>query len=208
MGSKDIRVNRQIRVPQIFLIDENGEKKGVISTRDALNLAEEAGLDLVEVSPNARPPVCKILDYGKYRYETEKKLREAKKKQTVIKVKEIRMQVKVDIGDLKTKARFISEFLSEGNKVKVSVRFRGREMQHIDIGQDVLARMLSLLNEMQVGYQIEQNPSMEGRMLSMLLAPLSNSAKAHNKAKEVQKDNDVKDKESTQTQDKPVSNVE
>ena len=177
MAGKDIRVNRQIRVPQIFLIDEKGEKKGVVSTREALELADNVGLDLVEVSPNARPPVCKILDYGKYRYETQKKLREAKKNQTIIKTKEIRMQVKVDVGDLKTKARFISEFLSEGNKVKRSVRFRGREMQHIEIGQIVLDKVLALLDEQSISYQIEQSPTMEGRMLSMLIAPSTNSTK-------------------------------
>ena len=177
MAGKDIRVNRQIRVPQIFLIDEKGEKKGVVSTREALELADNVGLDLVEVSPNARPPVCKILDYGKYRYETQKKLREAKKNQTIIKTKEIRMQVKVDVGDLKTKARFISEFLSEGNKVKISVRFRGREMQHIEIGQIVLDKVLALLDEQSISYQIEQSPTMEGRMLSMLIAPSTNSTK-------------------------------
>ena len=117
------------------LIDENGEQKGVMRTYDAIRMAEEAGLDLVEVSPNANPPVCKILDFGKYRYEMEKKQRDAKRNQTVIKVKEIRMQPKIDKHDLETKSKFISEFLQEGNKVKVSIRFRGRELAHPELGR-------------------------------------------------------------------------
>ena len=171
MAAKEIRVNRQIRCPQVFLINEKGEKCGNISTFDALNMADEAGLDLVEISPNSNPPVCKILDYGKYRYELERKQREAKKNQTIVKVKEVRMQVKVDVGDMKTKVRFITEFLSEGNKVRVSVRFRGREMQHLDIGQGVLEKVLGMLSAGDVAYQIEQPATMEGRMMSMLLAP-------------------------------------
>lgn len=170
MAAKEIRVNRQIRCPQVFLINEKGEKCGNISTFDALNMADEAGLDLVEISPNSNPPVCKILDYGKYRYELERKQREAKKNQTIVKVKEVRMQVKVDVGDMKTKVRFITEFLSEGNKVRVSVRFRGREMQHLDIGQGVLEKVLGMLSAGDVAYQIEQPATMEGRMMSMLLA--------------------------------------
>ena len=171
LAAKEIRVNRQIRCPQVFLINEKGEKCGNISTFDALNMADEAGLDLVEISPNSNPPVCKILDYGKYRYELERKQREAKKNQTIVKVKEVRMQVKVDVGDMKTKVRFITEFLSEGNKVRVSVRFRGREMQHLDIGQGVLEKVLGMLSAGDVAYQIEQPATMEGRMMSMLLAP-------------------------------------
>ncbi len=171
MAAKEIRVNRQIRCPQVFLINEKGEKCGNISTFDALNMADEAGLDLVEISPNSNPPVCKILDYGKYRYELERKQREAKKNQTIVKVKEVRMQVKVDVGDMKTKVRFITEFLSEGNKVRVCVRFRGREMQHLDIGQGVLEKVLGMLSAGDVAYQIEQPATMEGRMMSMLLAP-------------------------------------
>ena len=182
MASKDCRVNRQIRSYEVFLIDEKGEKKGRMSFNEAIAYAEDLGLDLVEVSPNANPPVCKVLDYGKYRYEMEKKQREAKKKQFTIKIKEIRMQVKVDVGDLKTKVRFITEFLDKGNKVKVSVRFRGREMQHIEIGRDVLSKVIALLDENSVGYVVEQAPSMEGRMIGMLLAP----SKAKSKTKDIQ----------------------
>lgn len=173
MGNKtnNLRVGRQIRLPEVFVIDQDGTQRGVMKTFDALRLAEDAGLDLVEISPNVRPPVCKILDYGKYRYEMEKKNREAKKNQVVTKLKEVRMQVKVDVGDLNTKARFISEFLEERNKVKVSVRFRGREMQHLEIGKDVLNKVLARLDETNTAYTIEKPPIMEGRMMSMLIAP-------------------------------------
>ncbi len=153
------------------MIDENGEQKGVIKTFDALRLAEEAGLDLVEVSPTANPPVCKILDFGKYRYEMEKKQREAKKNQTVVKIKEIRMQPKIDGNDLKTKSKFIQEFLEEGNKVKVSIRFRGRELAHPELGKDVLDRILAILSENGVQYNLDRGAFMEGRMMSMFLSP-------------------------------------
>ena len=168
---KDLRVGRQIRINEVFVIDDTGAQRGVMRTFDALNLADELGLDLVEISPNAHPPVCKIIDYGKYRYEMEKKNREAKKNQAVTKLKEVRMQVKVDVGDLNTKCRFIYEFLEERNKVKVSVRFRGREMQHPEIGRDVLKRILQRLDEIECGYILEREPVMEGRMVSMLLSP-------------------------------------
>ena len=155
------------------LIDENGEQKGVMKTFDAIHLAEEAGLDLVEVSPNANPPVCKILDFGKYRYEMEKKQRDAKKNQTVIKVKEIRMQPKIDRHDLETKSKFISEFLNEGNKVKVSIRFRGRELAHPELGKEVLDRILAILTENGVQYNLDKGAFMEGKMMSMFVSPKS-----------------------------------
>ena len=180
MVVKEVKINRQIHYPQVFLIDENGEKRGVVSTREALLLAEEAELDLVEISPNSNPPVCKILDYGKYRYDMEKKQREAKKNQTVVRIKEVRMQVKVDVGDLKTKVRFITEFLQEGNKVKVSVRFRGREMQHLEIGKNVLDKVIALLDASECAYQMEQPATMEGRMMGMLIAPAKSKHKQHN----------------------------
>ncbi len=153
------------------VIDENGEQKGVMKTIDAIHLADEAGLDLVEVSPNANPPVCKILDFGKYRYEMEKKQRDAKKNQTVVKVKEIRMQPKIDRHDLETKSKFISEFLQEGNKVKVSIRFRGRELAHTELGKDVLDRILAILDENGVQYNLDKAAFMEGKMMSMFVSP-------------------------------------
>ena len=155
------------------LIDENGEQKGVMRTYDAIRMAEEAGLDLVEVSPNANPSVCKILDFGKYRYEMEKKQRDAKRNQTVIKVKEIRMQPKIDKHDLETKSKFISEFLQEGNKVKVSIRFRGRELAHPELGKDVLDRILAQLTENGVQYNLDKGAFMEGKMMSMFVSPKS-----------------------------------
>ena len=142
------------------LIDENGEQKGVMKTFDAIHLAEEAGLDLVEVSPNANPPVCKILDFGKYRYEMEKKQRDAKKNQTVIKVKEIRMQPKIDRHDLETKSKFISEFL------------RGRELAHPELGKEVLDRILAILTENGVQYNLDKGAFMEGKMMSMFVSPV------------------------------------
>ncbi len=171
MATKDLRINRQIRAHEVRVIDENGEQKGVMKTIDAIHLADEAGLDLVEVSPNANPPVCKILDFGKYRYEMEKKQRDAKKNQTVVKVKEIRMQPKIDRHDLETKSKFISEFLQEGNKVKVSIRFRGRELAHTELGKDVLDRILAILDENGVQYNLDKAAFMEGKMMSMFVSP-------------------------------------
>ena len=159
------------------LIDENGEQKGVMKTFDAIRMAEEAGLDLVEVSPNANPPVCKILDFGKYRYELEKKQRDAKKNQAVIKVKEIRMQPKIDKHDLETKSKFIAEFLTEGNKVKVSIRFRGRELAHPELGKDVLDRILEILSENGVQYNLDKGAFMEGKMMSMFVSPVKSQKK-------------------------------
>ena len=138
---------------------------------EACRLADEAGMDLVEVSPNANPPVCKILDFGKYRYEMEKKSREAKKNQTVVKIKEIRMQPKIERHDLETKSKAIAEFLGEGNKVKVSVRFRGRELAHPELGKVVLDKILDALTELGVQYNLDKGALMEGKMMSMTVSP-------------------------------------
>lgn len=142
-----------------------------MSVPDALHLAQEEGMDLVEVSPNANPPVCKILDFGKYRYEQEKRNREAKKNQTVIKLKEIRMQPKIERHDMEFKVKAISDFLNEGNRVKVSVRFRGREMAHTELGNVVLDTVLKTLSENNVSYILDRQPVMEGRMMSLVLSP-------------------------------------
>ena len=131
-NSKELRINDKIRVREVRLIDEEGNQKGIVPTLEALKLARDSDLDLVEVSPNANPPVCKILDYGKYRFEQEKKLRDSKKNQKVLKMKEIRMQPKIGSGDLDTKSKHIQEFLNDGCKVKVTIRFRGRELAHTD----------------------------------------------------------------------------
>ncbi|MFA6731529.1 MAG: translation initiation factor IF-3 [Sphaerochaeta sp.] len=171
MATKDLRINRQIRAREVFVIDAEGNQKGIMSVFDAVMLAESAGLDLVEVSPNANPPVCKILDFGKYRYEQEKRLRDAKKNQSVIKMKEIRMQPKIERHDLETKSKFIGDFLAEGNKVKVSIRFRGRELAHTELGKVVLDKILAQLTENGVGYNLDRDALMEGKMMSMIVSP-------------------------------------
>ena len=183
MATKDLRINRQIRAREVFLIDENGEQKGVINTYDAYRMAEEAGLDLVEVSPMANPPVCKILDFGKYRYEMEKKQKEAKKNQAVTKLKEVRMQSKIADNDVNTKSKAISEVLSEGNKVKVSIRFKGRTMTHPELGKEVLDTILVKLSEMGCAFNLDKSAFMEGKMMSMMLSP-AKSAKAKPKAQQ------------------------
>ena len=164
------RINEMIRVREVRLIDDEGNQLGIVATQEALNMAKDRDLDLVEVSPNANPPVCKILDYGKYRFEQEKKLRDAKKNQKVLKLKEIRMQPKIGSGDLDTKAKHIQEFLDEGDKVKFTIRFRGRELAHTELGFEVLNEVLKRLTS---AYNIEKPAAMDGRNMSM-----STSAKA------------------------------
>ena len=166
--NKGLRVNEQIRVREVRLIDDEGEQKGIVPTIEALKMARERELDLVEVAPQANPPVCKILDYGKYRFEQEKKLRDSKKNQKQLKLKEIRMQPKIGSGDLDFKSKHIQEFLTEGNKVKVTIRFRGRELAHTELGYDVLKEVLKRLND---EYVIEKQPAIEGRFMSMTLSP-------------------------------------
>lgn len=161
------RINREIEVPSVRLVDAEGEMQGVVPIREALMRAEEAGLDLVEVSPNADPPVCKILDYGKYKYEAQKKKNEAKKKQKVIEVKEIKMRPNIDDHDYDVKLRAATKFLEEGHKVKVTLRFRGREMAHQDLGMNVLTRVRDQLDPLS---KVEQHPKMEGRQMVMVLA--------------------------------------
>ena len=165
--AKGLRINEQIRVREVRLIDDEGEQKGIVPTVEALRMAKDLDLDLVEVSPNANPPVCKILDYGKYRFEQEKRLRDSRKNQKALKLKEIRMQPKIGSGDLDTKAKHIQEFLDEGDKVKVTIRFRGRELAHTELGHDVLNEILKRLQN--DSYSIEKPAAMEGRFMSMTL---------------------------------------
>jgi translation initiation factor IF-3 len=153
---------------QVRLVDENGEQVGVVSTADALRRAESVGLDLMEVSPNADPPVCKILDYGRFRYEAQKKKNEARKKQKIIEVKEIKMRPNIDTHDYEVKMRAIHRFIGEGDKVKVTMRFRGREMVHQEIGKNVLDRVRE---EMEETAKVEQFPKLEGRQMTMVMAP-------------------------------------
>ncbi|MDR1105752.1 MAG: translation initiation factor IF-3 [Treponema sp.] len=167
MSDKDLRINGEIRVREIRLIRDEGEQ-GVMSTSRALEIAREQGLDLVEVAPQAVPPVCKIMDYGKFKFENEKKVRDSKKKQKLLKLKEIRMQPKIDEHDLDFKSKHIRDFLGEGNKVKVTVRFRGRELAHTELGADVLKDVLARIEG---DYVMDKAPAMEGRFMSMVLSP-------------------------------------
>jgi translation initiation factor IF-3 len=169
LADKDLRINEQIRIREVRLIRDDGEQQ-VLATADALALAREQGLDLVEVAPQAAPPVVKILDYGKYKFENEKKVRDSKKKQKLLKLKEIRMQPKIDEHDLDFKSKHVKEFLSEGNKVKVTVRFRGRELAHTELGLDVLK---DVLQRIEGDYVMDKPPAMEGRFMSMVLSPKS-----------------------------------
>jgi translation initiation factor IF-3 len=161
-------MNRMIRAPEVRVIGPEGEHLGVLPLEEALAMAAARGLDLVEVSPDAEPPVCKIIDYGKFRYQQDKRGREAKKKQRVIQVKEVRMRPKTEENDYQVKSRQIRRFLEEGNKAKVSMRFRGREHEHAELGQQKLER---LMLEMHDVANIEQAPQMEGRIITMVLAP-------------------------------------
>ena len=162
------RVNAEIRSPQVRLIDENGEMVGVVTATEALEMAQEASLDLIEISPNAVPPVCKISDYGKYKYEAQKKAHEARKHQKVIEVKEIKMRPNIDDHDYEVKMRAMKRFIEEGDKVKCTLRFRGREMVHAELGLQVLNRVRG---EMDPLTKIESMPRMEGRQMIMVLAP-------------------------------------
>jgi translation initiation factor IF-3 len=161
-------VNEEIRVPQVRLIDQDGEMQGVMSARDALLRAYAVGLDLLEISPNADPPVCKILDFGKFKYEQQKKRNEAKKKQRVIEIKEVKVRPNIDENDYQVKLRSMKSFIEEGDKVKVTLRFRGREMAHQDIGVKVLERIRA---DLEAATKVEQMPRMEMRQMVMVLSP-------------------------------------
>ena len=162
------RINEEIDVREVRLIDADGEMIGVLSVREAIQMAAEVGLDLVEVSPNAEPPVCKILDYGKFKYEAQKKANEARKKQKVIEVKEIKMRPGIDDHDYEVKMKAVRKFLENGDKVKMTIRFRGREMAHMDLGMKVLDRVREDVDEVA---KVEQFPKTEGRMMTMVIAP-------------------------------------
>jgi translation initiation factor IF-3 len=163
-----LRINHQIRAKTVRVVDAEGEMLGVKSLYDALRMAEEAGLDLVEISPNAEPPVVKISDYGKLRYDQQKKEKESKKAQVQVKVKEVKLKPNIDQHDIDTKARHAREFLSKGNKVRLVCTFRGREMVHQDIGQKVVDEFCKSLEDV---CQVETPSKMMGRILSLILAP-------------------------------------
>ena len=166
--SKENLINEEIRDKEVRVIDTDGTMLGVMSIDEALNLAAEKRLDLVNISPNAKPPVCKILDYGKYRYELQKKEKEAKKKQKTMQVKEIRLSTFIEDHDIQVKAKTASKFLQDGDKVKVSLRFRGRERDYKDKGMAVMQSFAEIVSEVGV---VEKKPVFEGRSLTMVLGP-------------------------------------
>ena len=161
-------MNQDIRAPRVLLIDQNGEKQGVMPITSALEAAEEAGLDLVEIVPTADPPVCKILDYGKFRFAEQKKKNEARKKQKVVEIKEIKLRPQIDTHDYDTKAKAMHRFFEEGDKVKVTLRFRGREMAHPELGMKLLQKVKADFDPVA---KVEYEPRMEGRQMIMILAP-------------------------------------
>lgn len=162
------RINREIRIPQVQLIDHEGHNKGVVPIEVALQLAQDNELDLVEIVPNANPPVCKILDYGKFRFLEQKKTAEARKRQKIVEIKEIKLRPGIDDHDYETKMKAVRRFFEEGDKVKVTMRFRGREMAHQDIGYRLLEKVKA---ETLTMAKVEAEPSMEGRQMVMVLAP-------------------------------------
>lgn len=172
--SKEQRVNHEIRCREIRLIGNEGEQLGVMNPRDALRLAEEQGLDLVEVAPQAAPPVCRIMDYGKYKYEQNKKDREAKKNQKIITIKEVKLRPNIEEHDFNTKVRRAEKFLQDGDKVKITIMFRGREITHAESGRELCERV-----EEEVAHiaKVEKRPKVEGRNMTMMLVPLKDKEK-------------------------------
>ena len=163
------RTNQDIRVPRVLLIDQNGEKQGEMPISAAIEAAEEVGMDLVEIVPNANPPVCKIMDYGKFRFQEQKKKKnEARKRQKVVELKEIKLRPNIDIHDYEVKARSMHRFFEEGDKVKVTLRFRGRELAHPELGMKLLLKVKEDFEEVA---KVEYEPKMEGRQMIMILAP-------------------------------------
>ncbi len=161
-------INEEIRDPQVRLIGENGDQLGIVDVRDAQKMADERELDLVKIAPNSTPPVCKLMDYGKYRFEMGKREKEQRKNQKIIELKEVRLSATIDVRDMEIKAKQSVKFLADGDKVKVSIRFRGRQITHGEIGMDVMTRFYEMLGDSAIK---EREPKMEGRSLFMILAP-------------------------------------
>ena len=168
-GKRELELNEQIRDREVRVTDTDGNQLGIMSSREALQLAAERNLDLVKIAPTANPPVCRIMDYGKYRFEQQKKEKEARKNQRVVDIKEIRLSLNIDTNDFNTKVNHAKRFLKDGDKVKASIRFRGREMAHTDLGYEVMKRFAQVMAEFAV---IEKQPKLEGRSMQMFLAPL------------------------------------
>ena len=165
---KEHQINAEIRDREVRLIGETGEQLGIVSSREALRIAEESGLDLVKISPNANPPVCKIMNYGKFKFEQSKREKENRKNQKIVELKEIYLSMTIDIGDLNVKAKKTMEMLSDGNKVKVSIRMRGRQQAHASMGIDVMKRFFEMLGDKAV---MDKEPKTEGRNILMILSP-------------------------------------
>ena len=163
----ELMINEQIRDKEIRLVGSDGEQLGIMSSREAQKIADEAGLDLVKIAPNAKPPVCKVIDYGKYRYEMARKEKDAKKKQKTVELKEIRLSPNIDVNDLNTKMNAARKFLAKGNKVKITLRFRGREMAHMNSSKHILDDFAENLADVAV---VEKAPKVEGRSIGMVLA--------------------------------------
>ena len=163
----ELMINEQIRDREVRLIGADGEQLGIVSSREAQNIADEAGLDLVKIAPNAKPPVCKVIDYGKYRYEQARKEKDAKKKQKTVELKEIRLSPNIEANDLNTKMNAAKKFLAKGNKVKITLRFRGREMAHMNASKHILDDIAENLSDVAV---VEKAPKVEGRSIGMVLA--------------------------------------
>ena len=168
ISKQELQINEQIRDKELRVIDSDGTQLGIMSSTDALNMAFEKDLDLVKISPNAVPPVCKIMDYGKFRFEQVKKDKEAKKNQRVVEIKEVRMSTNIAVADFNVKLKNAQKFLADGNRVKVTVRFRGREMAHTSIGEDLLKKFGESCSEVA---NVEKNPKLDGRHMSMFLSP-------------------------------------
>ena len=162
-------VNESIKAKEVRVIGPDGEQIGIMSSDNALRTAYDKGLDLILISPNAQPPVCRIADYGRYRYEQEKREKEAKKKQNIIEVKEVQLSCRIDTHDFETKVKHALRFLGEGNKVKVVLRFRGREMSHQDIGKEILERFREAVKE---SGTVDKTPNLEGRLMTMIVNPI------------------------------------
>ena len=184
IAAQESRINDAVRAATVRLIGVDGTQLGIFANADAQRVASDQGLDLVEIAPNADPPVCRIMDYGKYKYEQEVKAKQARKKQTKIEVKEMKFRPKIDKGDYETKKGHVLRFLGKGNKVKITIMFRGREMAHPEQGLTILEKLADDLKDLAV---IEQQPKMEGRNMHMLIAPLPKDAK-----KKTSKKNDSK----------------
>ena len=184
IAAQESRINGEIRAPKVRLIGVDGSQLGIYGNADAQRIAEDQNLDLVEIAPNAEPPVCRIMDYGKFKYDQAVKAKKARKKQTKIEVKEMKFRPKIDVGDYETKKGHVLRFLNKGNKVKIPIMFRGREMAHPEQGLSILERLADDLKDLAV---VESQPKMEGRNMHMLVAPLPKDAKKKSESTDTDK---------------------